>query len=484
MSRRLLYLALTFFCVLIWIYPAQAAEDVENESAFMVQELMELIHIYHLSNPEPSDLMEGAINGMIDTLDDPYAEYFSPEELQGFTDELNGDLVGIGIEINAGEQYPLVVRVLPGTPAEKGGLKAGDLIIAVDGESTADQGLSAVVTKIRGPLGSQVALTVRRGEKELDFIIHRADIHVPMVEHEMLSGNTGYINISGFGSRTAKEFDSALQDLKTAGIESLIIDLRFNGGGYMYEAVDIADNFIAKDSVVINIVNGQGESDEVRTTENPSAMGIPLVVLVNPLSASASEILAGALQDYGIASLVGTRTYGKGVMQSIIPLSSGGALKLTVAKYMTPAGNDIDNIGLTPNHYVLTHGLQKEIAWQILHPEDDPDLVFVPGTDKSLFNGFEIDLEIKTLNRGNEIYLPLRAVLESMLYQVHWEDNIIKVFSDQQEILTINTVKDMQNSESGVFMDNEISFISEKFLSQLNIDIDKDGNKIVISRGL
>ncbi|WP_165608363.1 S41 family peptidase [Desulfoscipio geothermicus] len=483
MSRRLVFLALTFFILFTWMRPAGAVEDAQSGPA-LIQETMELLETHHLSHPDPAKLTDGAIQGMLDSLDDPYAEYFSAEELQGFADSLNGDLVGVGIEIRAGEQYPFVVDVIPGTPAAKGGIAAGDLIVAVNGESTEDLPLAEVVTRIRGVLDSAVTLTLRRGAQEFDLILHRAAIHVPLVEQDMLDGGTGYIKIVSFGTRTAEEFDAAMARLKADGMRSLIVDLRFNGGGYVLEAIDILDNFIADDSLAFIIDDGLGHQDEIHTQGKPAFKDLPVVVLVNGLTASASEILAGALQDHGKATLVGDTTYGKGVMQAVIPLSTGGALKLTVSRYLTPAGRDIDIVGLTPDHFVLVHDLQKEIAWQLLHPEDDPDLGFVPGSGKAALNSRELDVSIDFLQLGNERYLPLRPVLEAMLYQVAWQDGVIKIFSGREEILTLNTFNSRWNIQPGAFIEQGISYLPEKILPQLNIDINKEGNKIVLTRRL
>jgi carboxyl-terminal processing protease len=479
----LVFLALTFFILFTWLRPAEAVLDAQSGPA-LIHETMELLEKYHLSHPDPAKLTDGAIQGMLDSLDDPYAEYFSAEELQGFTDSLNGDLVGVGIEIRAGEQYPFVVDVIPGTPAAKSGIAAGDLIVAINGDSTVDLSLAEVVARIRGAIDSAVTLTLKRGVQEFDLVLHRAAIHVPLVEQEMLEGGTGYIKIDSFGTRTAEEFDAAMESLQANGMRSLIVDLRFNGGGYVLEAMDILGNFIADDSLAFIIDDGLGHQDEIHTRGKPAFKDLPVVVLVNGLTASASEILAGALKDHGKATLVGDTTYGKGVMQAVIPLSSGGAIKLTVSKYLTPAGRDIDIVGLTPDHFVLVHDLQKEIAWQLLHPEDAPDLRFVPGSGKAALNGRELSVSIDFLQLGNERYMTLRPVLEAMLYQVVWQNGVIKIFSGREEILTLHTFNSKLNVQTGAFVEQGISYLPEKILSQLNIDIIKEGNKVILTRKL
>ncbi|TYO94506.1 S41 family peptidase [Desulfallas thermosapovorans] len=482
MPKRLLILVCALLFVFSSFKPAEAVGDLENGAA-MVLELMDLMHQYHISNPDVSVLTNGAIQGLLDSLEDPYADYFSDEELRQFTDAINGDLMGVvGIEVMAGEGYPLVVGVIPGTPAARGGVKAGDIIVAIDGQDISGWPLVDVVEKIRGPSGTKVVLKLHRGDVTLDIELSRADVHVPSVQYEMLAGKTGYISVASFGSSTGREFDDAVRRLQGQGMESLIIDLRNNGGGFVLEAVDILDNFLAENTLVASIVDGKGNREDIRSQKKPVITSLPMVVIVNDLSASAAEILAGALQDYKMATLVGNVTFGKGVVQTIIPLSSGGALKMTVSKYLTPAGNDIDKVGLTPDHYVFTNELQREVAWQILHPGDILRLTVEPGTGRAALNGRVLDLAINVEKRGSIYLLPLRPVLEALLYQVFWQDGVIKVLSDQGEVLSINLNGDGIDSRNEIILKGGVSYLTENILKQLNIDIIKDENKIALTR--
>ncbi|WP_347490758.1 S41 family peptidase [Desulfoscipio sp. XC116] len=484
MNRRILILVCVLLVVFGWFKPAQAADDLESDAA-LVLELMDLMHEYHLNNPDADTLTNGAIQGLLDSLEDPYADYFSADTLKDYIDSLNGYLEGIGIEILAGEQYPCVYSVIPGTPAAKSGIMAGDIIVAVDGKSTVGWTLADVVEKIKGPSGSVVVLTIQRGEDDsLDVDLKRADIHLPSVHQEMLAGQTGYINLTFFGSDTGREFNKAVRDLKAAGMTSLIIDLRNNGGGYAQEAVDIIGDFVAKDTLAVSTVDRQGNREEVRTWDKPVADSLPVVVIVNELSASASELLAGALQDYKIASLVGTATFGKGVVQTIIPLSSGGALKMTVFKYLTPAGQDIDSVGLTPDHYVFTWELQKEVAWQTLHPEHMPRLTFDLATGRTTLNDRVLEINIKARIKDGAYMLPLRPVLEAMFYQVFWQDGVIKVFAGQKEVWRANLPKGGTGGQSDIIVQDGVSYLSENILRQLNIDISKEESKITLTRSM
>ncbi len=476
-------LACAILVTFSWFAPARAADNTDDleYGAALVVEIMDLMHEYHLSNPDAAVLTQGAIQGLLDSLEDPYADYFSDEELKVFIDSLNGDLVGVGIEVMAGEQYPYVSNVIPGTPAERSGIKACDIIVAVDGQNIAGWSLDDVVNKIRGTIGSKVILTIQREDNVLKVGLKRADIHVPSVNHEMLAGKTGYIHIASFGSSTSQEFDDAMRSLESAGMESLIIDLRNNGGGYLDAAVDILGNFVTEDTLAVRMVDGQGKR-EILTLDKTTADAPPMVVIVNELTASASELLAGALQDYKIAALVGNVTYGKGVVQNIIPLSSSGALKLTVSKYLTPMGHDIDKVGLIPDHYVLVQELQREVAWQILHPEDVPDLTLDLSTGRAVLNGRALENALDIEKNNSAYAMPLRQVLEAMLYQVFWQDGLIKVFSDHEEVWSIKPSVGGLGDRSGVFVKDGVSYLSENILRQLNIDISKEKNKITLTR--
>jgi len=483
-KRVLLSLICAILIELSGFAPAQAAdntEDLESGTALVV-EIMDLLYDYHLNNPDAAVLTDGAIQGLLDSLEDPYAEYFSADELKGFTDSLNGDLVGVGIEVIAGEQYPVVVNVLPGTPAERGGIKAGDMIIAVDEQSVANWSLDDVVGKIRGTSGSEVTITFMREKDVLKVVLKRAEIHVASVNYEMLAGKTGYIYLAAFGSTTSQEFDEAMHSLQAKGMESLIVDLRNNGGGYLDAAVDILGNFVAEDTLAVSFLDGMNNREEINTLDKTTSDALPMVVIVNENSASASELLAGALQDYKVAALVGNVTFGKGVVQTIIPLSSGGALKLTISKYLTPLGHDIDKVGLIPDQYVLVKDLQREVAWQLLHPEDVPDLTLNFSTGRTELNGQVLQNTLAVEKKDNTYLLPLRPVLEAMLYQVLWQDGVIKVFSGQEEVWNTKPSSVGPGGGTDIFVKNGVSYLSENILRQLNIDINKETNKITLTR--
>ena len=291
-----------------------------------------------------------ALIGMLGGLGDPYTTYLSPQEINGLDEQLRGgNFGGIGVYI---QQDPksgaITANPIEGNPAIKAGVKPGDAILAVDGRSTMGLKIDAVERAIRGPKGSVVSLTVRHhgAESPATVQVTRADIHVPSVRAKIEDG-IEYVRLSDFGSNSADEVRSAFIDGKHKNVRGYILDLRYNGGGLLDAAVDISSLFIAQGAIVSTI--DRSGSREVRSATGRPIDAKPLVILVNRYTASASEITAGAVQDYGVGTLVGEKTFGKGVVQSLYTLPDKGALKITTARYVTPKGRDIHKKGIVPD---------------------------------------------------------------------------------------------------------------------------------------
>jgi carboxyl-terminal processing protease len=291
-----------------------------------------------------------ALIGMLGGLGDPYTTYLSPQEINGLDEQLRGgNFGGIGVYI---QQDPksgaITANPIEGNPAIKAGVQPGDVILAVDGRSTMGQKIDAVEQRIRGPKGSVVALTVRHHGSDAPTTLHvtRAEIHVPSVRAKV-EDNIEYVRLSDFGSTSADEVRSAFLDGKRKNVRGYILDLRFNGGGLLDAAVDISSLFVSQGTIV-STINRAG-AREVRSASGQPIGAKPLVILVNRYTASASEITAGAVQDYGVGTLVGEKTFGKGVVQSLYTLPDRGALKITTARYVTPKGRDIHKKGIVPD---------------------------------------------------------------------------------------------------------------------------------------
>ena len=297
------------------------------------------------------NLTYAAIAGALDSLNDPYTVFLSPRDKTSLTEFIQGgDFGGIGIYIGKDKKTHEVniIQPIDGTPAARAGLKRGDVILSVNGKQTKDLDLDLVMNMIRGKAGSTVTLVVRRGKSDLrDFSIERQVITVPSMSSRMLSGDIGYIQLYDFGERSAQEVTDALNRLLKEGAQAFVLDLRDNGGGLLDAAVDISSKFIADGPIVSRIDReGHVETDDANQDAIPPH---PLVVLVNQYSASASEITAGAIQDSKIGVLLGQKTFGKGVVQTIYDLPGGSAIKVTTQRYVTPNGRDINKKGIEPN---------------------------------------------------------------------------------------------------------------------------------------
>ena len=315
-------------------------------------EAWNIIHDEYVDQPvDDVALMRGAIRGMIDALGDEHSSYMDPKTYQDANESLSGSYEGIGAWVDTTADYLTIISPIPGSPADEVGLEPGDKIIAIDGDDMTGIDAELVRQRVLGPAGSTVVLTVaREGEPEpLDFSITREKIVIKSATGEMLDNNIGYVQITTFGDKTTPELRATLEDLMAQNPDGLIIDLRNNGGGYLQTSVEVASEFIGE-GVILYEQYGDGQRDTYRALKDGQATEIPLVVLVNEGTASASEIVAGAIQDYDRGQLVGVTTYGKGSVQNWIPLSNDqGAVRVTIAKWLTPDERTIQDTGLTPD---------------------------------------------------------------------------------------------------------------------------------------
>ncbi len=313
--------------------------------------LEEMIGEYYLEDVDSSELEQGMYRGIVDALDDPYSVYYSAEELEEVQNKTQGIYYGIGarVSLDPDTQLARIAGVIEGTPAEEAGLMANDLIYMVDGESVQGMDLTSIVAKVKGDEGTKVHLTViRKGANDyLEFDVTRRKLDNETVTHEMLEDGIGYIQILEFDDVTVDQFTDALATCKGSGMTGLILDLRGNPGGNMTSVCEIA-RMMLPEGLIVYTEDKNGQREEY-TCDGTHQFEYPLVVLVDSNSASASEILAGAVKDYGIGTLVGTTTFGKGIVQRIMRLSDGSAVKLTVSNYYTPKGHNIHKIGIEPD---------------------------------------------------------------------------------------------------------------------------------------
>ncbi len=338
---------------------ANGDSDITSQIESAVSLVTELIEEKYLGEFDKEKLVEGALKGMVESVGDVYTEYYTKEELEDFTATTLGNFVGIGVYMQANKETDTVIvqSAIPNSPAEKAGLQMGDQILKVDGIEYRAEEIDEMTNNIRGEEGTEVTLTIKRGEEILEIKVTRGSVHINYVTDKLLEDNIGYIYIETFDEGCRDDFFNAYKRLEEQGAKSLIIDLRYNGGGLVDEALDIADLICDKDNTLLVTADKNGKK-EVTKAKSDATIKMPIVLIANGASASASEILAAALKDNGKAEIVGETTYGKGVIQELIKLSNGGALKVTSSEYYTPKEQKINEVGVEPNHKVT--GLQEQ----------------------------------------------------------------------------------------------------------------------------
>ncbi len=327
--------------------------DIGNSSTTsgIFGKVRSVINKYYLwkEDIDENKLQESAIAGYVEGLGDPYTEYISKDEMKEFTEEITGTFYGIGIYMTADNQKGIIVYYpIPESPAEKAGIKAGDIIKKVDGKEFGYEEFNEIADYIKGKEGTNVKLTIERDGEQMDLDITREKITTNPITTEILEGNIGYVKVPSFDDETADHFKEKVDGIIKEGAKSLIIDLRNNGGGILDESTQIADFFLEKGKTIITTKDNKDSQDVTKSKQDP-IFDLPIVILSNKNTASASEILIGALKDNGRAKIIGKKTYGKGVIQTVITLADGSGVKITTAEYYTPSGEAINKVGIKPD---------------------------------------------------------------------------------------------------------------------------------------
>lgn len=371
--RRWVFFLAIFFTVFLGDLAAAQAAVVPVGS--LVDEVRTLTEKYYAGPLSRAALEAEAVQGLVESLGDPYSEYIAPEDLPDFASSLNDEYTGVGIIFQDLEGRAVISKTVPGSPAARLGVAPGSVLVAVDGRPVKGLSLEEIGRLLSGKPGTYVYLTVTlpgSGSRR-SYYLRREVIRPPVVSSRLLAGSVGYLYLRSFPYWAPGEVETALAELEARGARGIILDLRGNPGGYLDAALEIASLFLLPDKPVVQVV-GRDKKVTVLRSRGPGR-DLPLVVLVDRGTASAAEILAGALQANHAAILVGTRTYGKGALQTIFPLSNGGALKLTTAYYRTPAGEAIDGVGLIPDIEVTEGRKQLDRALNVLRAQIAPPLV-------------------------------------------------------------------------------------------------------------
>jgi carboxyl-terminal processing protease len=388
-------------------------------------ESLSLVKKNYVEDVEEKELVYGAIKGMLSSLD-PHSSFMPPEAFKEMQIDTKGEFGGLGIQIGIKDKILTIIAPIEDTPAHEAGVQAGDRIIKIEGESTKDISLHEAVSKLRGPKGTDVTITiVREGlEKSLDITITRDIIKLKSVKTRVLDDNIGYVKLTQFQEKSAKDLRKALKELSEKDINALILDLRNNPGGLLKGAVDVTSQFLPPGKLVVYIKGKNGDKTDFDTVNGNKYYEYPMVVLVNGGSASASEIVAGALQDWGKAVVLGSQTFGKGSVQTVIPLSDGSALRLTTARYYTPKGRSIQTTGITPDIEVKLKAKEGTATHPVLREKD---------LDKHLENDVTKEGEVKE-NEKKEVTKAPAKIKEGEDNQLERAVDLLKGLRILQEL--------------------------------------------------
>lgn len=390
MGKRIILMVALIFAVastgiLIgrWTISSVDAEMNGYDELRVFSEALSIVRKNYVEDTKPKDLVYGAIKGMLGSLD-PHSAFMTPDQFKEMQVDTKGEFGGLGIQIGIKDGMLTVIAPIEDTPAYKAGIKAGDKIIKINNEFTKDMSLHDAVSKMRGAPSSSVKVTiVREGWKETkDFTIVREIIKIKSVKSKLIEDSIGYVKINQFQEQTSSDLSSAIEKLSQQNITALILDLRNNPGGLLNSAVDVSSQFLLSGKLVVFIKDRKGEKIEYRSSTNKLNPTIPMVVLVNQGSASASEIVAGALKDWNRAVIIGTQTFGKGSVQSVVPLGDGSALRLTTARYYTPKGVSIQTTGIAPDIMVKPEVKEGDKSRPAIREKD---------LERHLTNGVEME---------------------------------------------------------------------------------------------
>ena len=449
-----------------------AAQEYAEQEARIHEVLQKIVEQHVNSKLDIRKLTDGAIRGIVEETGDPYTAYFTEDEFSDFIGEVEGQFSGIGIYIEQRGQAFFVESVLEDSPASEAGLRSGDEIVVINGQKIAGKSVGEVTDEMKGQPGTQIEIQVRRQNQLINKIIKREDIQVSPVDSIMLDDKIGYMALYTFSYNIADVFSEQVTRLKNDGMKGLIIDLRDNPGGHIEGAIDIADLFIPKGTLV-NMVDRSGKKLSVPATGKGSAF--PIVVLVNGNTASASEILSGALQDHHAAWIIGTKTFGKGTVQEITPLEKGGVLKMTVEEYFSPNMHKINGKGITPDEVVQNSN--EQIVKAITYLKGSTSLhLFADGNVS--FSGFPPAASHFVKKVNGRWYVALRPFAQVYGYRINWNGTKQQValrIGETERKYTVRNNPHVRNENGAVWV--ALDQLDQDFAS---ISLEKQGGDLLV----
>ncbi|NLC77644.1 MAG: PDZ domain-containing protein [Clostridia bacterium] len=415
-----------FVLLLVFLLPAAPGAWAAQEDVELLAQIKRIVEGNYVDPVEPAVLEAATIEELFEKLDDPHSGYLTPKQFEDFQISSSQEYAGVGMQLVQKEEYVEVVTVFPNTPAERVGVQPGDIIRAVNGEDMTGRSLEEVAALIRGKEGTAVLIEFFRestGEQRI-VSLTRELIHLEVLEHRLEEGNIGYIRVKSFTPTVGREFDQVLKDLRSQGMQGLILDLRQNPGGYLTAALDIGSHFAGVGEPLLHI-EGR-DSDPVSYQSLTQAFDLPVAVLVDEGSASASEIVAGIIRDSGAGRVFGTTTFGKASVQTLFTLPQGGAVKLTTARYLTPNKVDLNGVGLVPDEIIEEpeEQLQAAIAYlqqEIAKRPAPSGRVLVLRDNRALFEEKEVVLSPEPIQREGQLLVPFRQLGEIFNIQVDWD---------------------------------------------------------------
>ncbi|NOU65100.1 PDZ domain-containing protein [Paenibacillus sp. LMG 31461] len=413
LNKKAVKATLALASALAVVMPASAMADEDLQTVLVRKTLVE----NHVSGVSLESLANQSIEQMIAGLKDPYTVLFTPQDYGQFSNSLENSFEGIGCVIGLDDQGVYVSRTIPGSPAEAAGLQPDDYIRAVDGVAASTTSIDAVRSKIIGVAGTKVKVTVLRGDKELTFELTRQAVNSPEVYSKSFTNGVGYVQITDFSDEADEEFDKQLSALQAKGLKSLILDVRDNPGGYLETARNIAKHFV-KEGVLIHTQNRDGVDDPV-TFQDGSPLGIPVYILANENSASASEVLSGALQDYGVGKVIGMQTFGKGSVQQLFELPDQSVLKVTVEEYLTPKMRKVNKVGITPD--LKVDGVSAQLI-TALHETGISDIQVSFTKHNVTYNGVDVGYGFGSFSEKGKFYASARGLAALIGAKITWND--------------------------------------------------------------